>query len=794
VRTLTLSLAAALFSTTLFAADPSPANPGVLPTGPDNKPLNLDFEAGTLKDWTASGNAFADQPVKGDVVAKRRTDMKSNHRGEYWVGTFESPDGDKRTGTLTCVPFKVTHPWASFLVGGGPVAGTANSKERVEIVRADTKAVIFVATGLENEAMSPVAVDLREQQGKEIFIRVVDEDTGHWGHINFDDFKFYSAQPAVPPRPTIKPPPPLDTVKFAGLDPQKAAEAMTVAPGFTVQVFAAEPDVVQPVAMTIDDRGRIWVAEAVTYPKRAPEGQGKDRILIFEDTNGDGRFDKRTVFADNLNLVSGIEVGFGGVFVGASPYLMFIPNKDDKAGEPQILLDGFHYEDTHELLNSFTWGPDGWLYGCHGVFTHSVVGKPGTPAEQRVKINAGVWRYHPTKQIFEVFGEGTSNPWGLDFNDNGQCFITACVVPHLFHIVQGGRFTRQAGQHFNPYTYKDITTVADHLHWNNAAKDQWAANNRSDAFGGGHAHAGAMIYLGGLFPEQYRDQIIFGNIHGNRLNNDLLERQGSGFVGHHGKDFLLANDKWSRPISEHYGPDGSVYLIDWYDKQACHLTNPEVWDRSNGRIYRITYNNAKSSPVDLTKMSNAELVKLQTNPNEWYVRHARRILQERKGVDAIPLLTAMLSDAKKPTEHLRALWALNAVGGIDDPLLMSELKNPNEYARAWAIQLAAENHSVSAGLLSQFVSLSANDPSPVVRLYLASAVERLPLDQRWDIVANLVKHNEDATDHNLPLMYWYALEPLAAASPTRALTMVRGTKIPDLVTFTARRIAAATRK
>src|SRR5690606_22566805 len=210
---------------------------------------------------------------------------------------------------------------------------------------------------------------------------------------------------------------------FVGLRPAEAVGAMSMPSGFRAEVFAGEPDVRQPIAFAIDDRGRIWVAEAYAYPTRQPEGEGRDRILVFEDVDGDGAFDRRTVFADDLNLVSGLEVGFGGVWVGAAPYLMFIPIADGDepkpAGPPEVLLDGWGYEDTHETLNSFIWGPDGWLYGAHGVFTHSSVGKPGTPPAERTRINAGIWRYHPTRHRFEVFAEGLSNPWGLDFTDRG---------------------------------------------------------------------------------------------------------------------------------------------------------------------------------------------------------------------------------------------------------------------------------------------------------------------------------------------------------------------------------------
>ncbi len=234
----------------------------------------------------------------------------------------------------------------------------------------------------------------------------------------------------------------------AGLEPDEAAAAITVPEGFAAKLAAGEPMIHQPIAMTFDHRGRLWVAEAHTYPIRAPEGEGEDKIIILEDTDQDGDFDHRTVFIEGLNLVSGLEVGFGGVWVGAAPYLMFIPDRDgdDKPdGEPQILLDGFGYHDTHETLNAFIWGPDGWLYGCHGVFTHSKVGKPGTKDEDRTPLNCGVWRYHPTRHEFDVFARGTSNPWGVDFNDYGQAFITACVIPHMYHIIQGARYQRQGG-------------------------------------------------------------------------------------------------------------------------------------------------------------------------------------------------------------------------------------------------------------------------------------------------------------------------------------------------------------
>ncbi len=176
-----------MFARCVLSQDP--ANPPIQPTTNDGKPLNLDFEDGTLKDWTATGNAFEGQPVRGDAVAKRRKDSHRAHQGEYWIGAFEI-NADDAIGTLTSVPFKVTHPWASFLVGGGHWQQT-----RVELVSTADNKVFFTARGHDSETLQPVVVDLQKHAGKEIFIRVVDEKTGAWGHINFDDFVFYDHRP-----------------------------------------------------------------------------------------------------------------------------------------------------------------------------------------------------------------------------------------------------------------------------------------------------------------------------------------------------------------------------------------------------------------------------------------------------------------------------------------------------------------------------------------------------------------------------------------------------------------------
>ncbi len=769
-------------------ADDSTGNSGptgTVPLDSAGRSLNLGFETGTLADWTAEGSAFGTLPIEGDTVSRRRGDMHSGHAGRFWVGSYET-GGDDVTGSLTSVPFRVSKPFASFLVGGGSRAGTY-----VEIVRKETGQIIFRAAGDDREDLERVAVDLSGHLGQQIFIRIVDGEAGGWGHINFDDFRLHDTKPDVPPR---RRPTTADQFMYAGLAPEAAAQAMTVPPGFKVTLFAGEPDVVQPIAMAIDDRGRLWIAEAYSYPRRVPDKEAKDRILILEDTNGDGRFDTRKVFADHLNLVSGLEIGFGGVWIGAAPHFLFIADSDgdDRPdGPPQILLDGWGQHDTHETLNSFVWGLDGWLYGCHGVFTHSRVGKPGASDAERTPLNAGIWRYHPTRHVFEVFAHGTSNPWGIDFDASGQMIITACVIPHLYHMIQGGRYERQAGPHFNTYTYDDIKTIADHRHYLGA--NPHGGNGRSDSAGGGHAHSGAMIYLGGSWPAPYQGSLFMNNIHGARLNRDVLTPRGSGFVGSHAPDFLLANDVWSQIVSLKYGPDGGVFMIDWYDKNQCHHNQVNAHDRTNGRVFKVSFGDSKASPQDLGKASSHALVQMQTFPNEWYARHARRILQERgPSPEAVAQLKALAeSTVRQPAIQLRILLTQYAVGGLNEPDEFERaLANPDPVLRAWTIQLATDQETPSEPLLARFGELARTDPSPVVRLYLASALQRLPLEARWNILEGLVAHADDAGDHNLPLMYWYGAEPLAAVDPSRAARLAAGSRVPRIQEFMARRIGA----
>jgi putative membrane-bound dehydrogenase-like protein len=582
--------------------------------------------------------------------------------------------------------------------------------------------------------------------------------------------------------------------------PEQTVGRMFVPEGFRAELVAGEPDLQQPVAFAFDERGRIWVAEAYSYPQKQPAGKGRDKLVIFEDRDGDGRFESRKVFAEGLNLVSGFEVGYGGVWVGAAPELLFIPdaNHDDVPdGPPQVLLTGFGYQDTHECLNSFLWGPDGWLYGIQGVFNFARIGKPGAAEGEKTELRAGVWRYHPVRHEFEVFAHGGSNPWGLDYDERGQLFMTHCRSYWgrglTTHVIQGGQFWNQANANYAPYIIAD--PPADFPGFRNyllasARYDHGAGGAGlpgSDAIYGGHSHVGTMIYLGDNWPDEFRGHLFTHNLHGHQINQQVNRRLGSGFdTVHAGRDQLFCSDPMYVAVDLQYGPDGAVYFIDWYDQQHCHNPNTERWDRSNGRLYRLEWQ-AGFAPrrVDLGSSNDVALVSLLEHKNAWFARTARRLLAERSQTRALERaaldqLRALASRALDPARRLDAIWTLHSVGQLDEPMVQRALRDPDEYVRAWAIQLSAEHRLLSESFARQLIELARTDPSPVVRLYLASASQRLNTEAAWAILETLAQHGEDKDDRNLPGLLWHSVAPRMEKAPDRGLRLAAQNAIPQL--------------
>ena len=584
------------------------------------------------------------------------------------------------------------------------------------------------------------------------------------------------------------------------LTPEAAVKNSTIEPGFAINAWANEPMITQPMAFCWDDRGRMWVAENRDYESRGRgfSASGDSRILILEDTDRDGVADKRTVFLEGIPFPSAVAVGLGGLWLGAPPNLLFVPdrNGDDRADvdDIEVRLTGWGIRDRHEVVNSLHWGPDGWLYGCQGLFTPSVVGKPKEegriykPGEaypkkvefdgEGTQINGGVWRYHPVKDRFEVVAHGFSNPWGIDYDAKGQFFISACVIPHLWHVIPGGVYHRQGGRHFNPYVYSDIRTIADHRH-------------RS-------AHGGARVYLSDAFPDEYQGKIFMANIHEHAVLTDELVPSGSGFVGKHHKDFMKANNAQWIGFSMEIGPGGDVYVLDWHDADIC---GKDVFQKDTGRIFRLSPKESLAKDwagryADVAKLNDAELVEYQTSASAWHARRARVVLQGRAikgklGKGTHRALEKMFLKNKNADHRLRALWALHVTGGLSESKLLKHLDEKDAHIRAWSIQLLCEDNNPSSEALRKFASMAKLDSSPVVRLYLASALQRMLLGDRWAIAAGLVAHDEDAGDHNLPKLIWYGIEPMVLADPTRAMELARVSRLPLVTEYIARRAVDA---
>src|SRR5262245_60821659 len=403
------------------------------------------------------------------------------------------------------------------------------------------------------------------------------------------------------------------------LSPQVAMAKMTVPEGFRVELVASEPDIVNPVAMTFDEKGRIWITESLEYPRKQP-GPGRDRVKVLEDTNGDGKADRFREFAGGLNIPSGIAVGHGGVWVANSPDILFYPdaNGDGTAdGPPKTIVSGFGRSDTHELPNSLTWGPDGWLYGLNGVFNGSHVKyakdnpnfKPDHPGWQ---FTCALWRIHPVTREFEIFCEGTSNPWGLAFDHEGSAFVSACVIDHLWHLVETGYYHRQGGP-YPPFTWK-IDSIVKHTH-------QKAA------------YCGIHYFDSDAYPEPYRNKLYMGNIHGGCINVDKLQRDGSTYFATGEPDFLTANDAWFMPVVQKTGPDGCLYILDWYDRYHCYQDanrDSAGIDRLKGRLYRVRYKDTpRAKAFDLAKETDEQLFERLGSGNGLFRDLAIRLLTER---------------------------------------------------------------------------------------------------------------------------------------------------------------------
>jgi putative membrane-bound dehydrogenase-like protein len=566
-----------------------------------------------------------------------------------------------------------------------------------------------------------------------------------------------------------------------GYAPEVAAQKMTVADGFAVNLVAAEPMVRQPVAIEFDERGRLWVIQYLQYPNPAglkrvavdrysrtaydrvpeppPKGpKGADRITILSDFDEDGRARKSKDFLSDLNLATGIAFGHGGVFVLQTPYLLFYPDRDRDDvpdGDPDVLVAGFGMEDAHSVANSLTWGPDGWLYGCQGsTVTAHING---------IEFQQGVWRYHPITRRFELFCEGGGNSWGLDFDRHGNLLYSTNVGGFtMLHGVQGGYYWKQFGKHgalHNPFAFGFI----DHVPHRN--------------FKGGHVTVGGIVYQGDSFPPSFRGKYIAADLLGHAVYWHDLTPDGSSFRSAHGGDLLQANDTWFAPSDVTLGPDGSVYVADWFDKRTAHPDPDAEWDRSNGRVYRISSsetakrNPQRHQPLDLAKLPSDKLVSLLSHPNDWLRRKARQVLAGRRDPEVIFPLRALISESKDADLQLQALWALYVSGGFTDALAMKLLDHQNPDVRRWTVRFLGDECHVIPAVARRLAELARWDPDAGTRSQLLSTAKRLPARDGLPLVRAILERNIDAGDAHIPLLAWWAVEAHAIEARELVLEM-----------------------
>ncbi|MBI1313988.1 c-type cytochrome [bacterium] len=553
---------------------------------------------------------------------------------------------------------------------------------------------------------------------------------------------------------------------------QQAAEQMQVPEGFRVSVFAAEPDVQNPIAMAWDRRGRLWIAENYTYAesKQRFDLSLRDRVVVFKDANRDGVPESRTVFTDQVQMLTSVEVGHGGVWLMCPPQVLFIPDGDGDAvpdGPPQVVLDGFTVSQAnyHNFANGLRWGPDGWLYGRCGHSCPGLLGVPRTPDEQRIPIRGGIWRFHPERKTVEVLCHGTTNPWGHDWDQHGELFFINTVNGHLWHMMPGAHFRESFGNSQNPGVYERLDTIADHWHFDTTGKWHESRDGKANEYGGGHAHIGTMIYQGRQWPAEYHNRLFTLNMHGLRTNVERLEREGAGYAGRHQTDIFISADRWFRGMDLSTGPDGAAYVIDWSDTGECHEHTGV--HRTSGRIFRIACEGAGTRKTTNTKTD---------------------LLTPR----------CLMDDGPLPK-----LWQQYQSGETTPTMLRELLSHPDEHVRVWGIRLLTDFWPLDTlmGPQPDFVytsdeetyaallKLASDDESGLVKLQLASTLQRLPVNRRAKLAAALVTDERFAADPYLPALTWYGLIPVGDSDPAALVEIARHCRWPLTLRWIARNLA-----
>ncbi len=378
-------------------------------------------------------------------------------------------------------------------------------------------------------------------------------------------------------------------------------------------------------------------------------------------------------------------------------------------------------------------------------------------------LGQAIWRYHPVTKVFEIFAEGGGNTFNVEIDSKGRIYSGNNNDDRGPNFKQGGYYPKALGKHgphTNPYAFGNL--------------------NNMELTGLKQRFAHALIkYEGGALPEKYRGDMIALNPLLRFVQQSAFVPVGSTFANVDKQKILQTDDKWFRPVAIKAGPDGAIYIADWYDSRLSHVDPRDTWDKATGRVYRIRAKESvlKSERFDLSKLSNEGLTQLLSNSNKWYRQQAQRIFRDRNDPSAAPALLSLLQTDGNPQTALEALWALDASGGITERALFIALKHSDPYVRLWAVRLIGDTHKVSPGIASELIRLSAVESHPEVRSQLACSARRLPASTAFGILKHLVLNHDDSADPDIPLLIWWAMEAKAVSDRDDVVGFFTGREI-----------------
>ena len=450
-------------------------------------------------------------------------------------------------------------------------------------------------------------------------------------------------------------------------DPELERRALVLADGFEVNLFASDPRIAKPIQMNFDPQGRLWLVSSSIYPHIKPGQKANDRVLVLTDVDGDGRADKTTVFADGLLIPTGVEPGDGGAYVANSTELLHFRDADGdgRADSRRVVLSGFGTEDTHHILHTLRWGPEGLLYMNQSIYIHSHI---ETPYGVRRLLGGGIWRFRPETMRLEVYARGFINPWGHELDAYGQSFATdGAGGEGINYVVPGAAYPTAVG-------------VPRILHGLNP---------------GSPKYAGLEIVGGRHLPDDWQGNIITNDFRGHRVCRFVITEDGSGFAAREMSELIKTQHVAFRPVDVKMGPDGAIYIADWYNPIIQHgevdFRDPRR-DHVHGRIWRITYKGRKTLPrPKLVGTPTAHLLAALESPERWTRHNAKRLLKER-GPKVLPDLADWVRrlDAKDlRVEHhrLEALWVYQSLRTVEPRLLSQLLRAKDHRVRAAATRV-----------------------------------------------------------------------------------------------------------